>query len=445
MTPIGIIFLLVNAIALLAVPRRWAPLPLLVGVCYMTAGQQFAIGSLTFTIARALVVVGIFRALIRSEGPVGGFSKLDGILVVWGLWGMFASVFHESFSETVVGNGRLVLNTLGTYFLIRCFIRTPEDLLHNLKLTGILLAPLALEMVQEQLTGRNLFSVFGGVPEFSTIRGDRLRANGPFAHGILAGTVGAVSLPLMLPLLREHRRIALIGISACVVMVLASVSSGPIMSLLFSLFALVLWRFRGLMKLMKWGAVAMYIALDLVMKAPAYYIIARIDLTGSSTGWHRAELIKQAIAHLPEWWKGGTDYTRHWMPTGVTWSPDHCDITNHYIGYGMIGGFLFMALFIIAIFVAFNYVGAVVRDWEELSPEIAQLAWCLGASLFAHTASMVSVYYFDQSIAFVYICLGFIGSLRLGMNSEEIGALADSEEASPSHAMTSPLAHEHGI
>jgi len=31
----------------------------------------------------------------------------------------------------------------------------------------------------------------------------------------------------------------------------------------------------------------------------------KIDLTGSSTGWHRAELIDSALRHFNEWWLVG--------------------------------------------------------------------------------------------------------------------------------------------
>ena len=40
MTLFAIVFLLLNAAAILNLPRRWAPLPLLLGACYMTAAQS---------------------------------------------------------------------------------------------------------------------------------------------------------------------------------------------------------------------------------------------------------------------------------------------------------------------------------------------------------------------------------------------------------------------
>ena len=100
------------------------------------------------------------------------------------------------------------------------------------KITVILLIPVAAAMVYENLAFRNVFAVFGGVPEIPQIREGRIRSQGPFAHPILAGTVGAVCLPLALVLWSRYRREAWIGIVTCLVIVFFSASSGPILSVL---------------------------------------------------------------------------------------------------------------------------------------------------------------------------------------------------------------------
>jgi hypothetical protein len=160
------------------------------------------------------------------------------------------------------------------------------------------------------------------------------------------------------------------------------------------------------------------------MKAPAYYLLARIDITGSSTSWHRAELINAALQHFSEWALIGTDYTRHWMAYGVPWSANHIDITNYYITMGVYGGLALMLLFIAVIWKAFSYVGQhtpheiPVTQGKHLphgknssagaSPNF--LMWVLGSSLFAHAATLMSVSYFDQSVLFLYLTLAAIGA-----------------------------------
>ncbi|MCE9614626.1 MAG: hypothetical protein K8T26_10150 [Lentisphaerae bacterium] len=407
MNSLAILFFLIDSTLLLSFPRRWTPLPLLAGACYMTLGQGVQIGPFHFQVMRLLLLVGFIRVLARRERLARGLNTLDWIMLAWGAWALFSSVFVQSF----VGQLGTVYNTLGIYFLIRILCQNVEDLVHLAKIMAFVLAPVALEMINEQISGRNLFASFGGVPELVVVRNDHLRAQGPFSHAILAGTVGAACLPFMIGIWRRHPLAAKVGTSACLVMAITCRSSGPLMSVVFSAFALVMWRWRHLTHTLRIAAVAGYILLDIVMKAPAYYLIARIDLTGSSTGWHRAELIAQAIAHFNEWWFAGTLYTRHWMPYGVSWSEDHCDITNQYIGYGVFGGLALMLLFIAALWVAFRYVGQFLRANVNGDAEQLRFVWALGSALFAQAASCVSVYYFDQSFVFLFLNLAAIGSL----------------------------------
>lgn len=411
MTPLGFLFTLIASIALLTVQRRWAPLPLLMGACYMTVGQGVEIGPFSFTVIRIVILMGWVRVLVRGERPPGGLIGLDWIMIYWGLWGVCCSVFHSSPSSYLVTQLGQVYNILGSYFLIRAFCRDREDIENIIRITAIILIPVALEMINAQMTGKNLFSVFGGVPEAVVVRSDRLRAQGPFLHAILAGTVGAVCIPLMLGIWRIYPRTAKVGIVAGLIMVGACSSSGPVMTVLASVFGLILWRWRHLTSQLRIAAVIGYIFLNLVMEDSAYYLIARIDLTGGSTGWHRAYLIEQAIAHLGEWWLAGTDFTRHWMPTGVSWSTDHSDITNQYIAYGVTGGLPLMCLFIAAIFVAFRYVGRILDQGGDGDDRGDWITWTLGVCLFSHAASCVSVAYFDQSFLFLYLSLALIGSL----------------------------------
>jgi len=306
MNALALIFLLLNGVAMLALPRRWALLPLLIGACYMTGDQSLNLGPFHFTVLRLLLMLGVIRSLARHERLPGGINGLDLTLLIWGGWLLCSSVFHQPFLEALVFRLGAVYNTLGIYFLIRIFCQDTEDMIQLIKLTAFLLVPLALEMINEKLTGRNWFAIFGGVPETVMVRKDELRAQGPFGHPILAGTVGALCVPLMIGIWRQHALVAKIGLAGCLGMVIASKSSGPLMTMAVGVFALGLWRWRHLTSQLRIAAVLGYLLISLVASRPAYYaLLNRIDLTGSSTGWHRAELIKQSINYLNEWWFAG--------------------------------------------------------------------------------------------------------------------------------------------
>lgn len=418
MNSLATIFLLISAAMLLVLPSRWAPLPLLVGACYVSFGSGIEIGPFHFPIIRILIMVGIVRVMMRGERVFGGMNGLDGLMLVWSGWVLLSSVFHKEPTETFKFGLGFVYNACGIYFLLRVFCQSIDDVLRLCRFTAALLVPLAIEMVYEKLYLYNLFSVLGGVYEIPAIRESKVRAQGPFAHAIIAGTIGAVCLPLIVSLWQRHRREALIGIGACLAIIYASASSGPIMSAIGAVGALLMWRYWYQMRLVRWLTVFGYLILELVMNAPAYYIMARIDFVGGSSGYHRADLIRSAIDHLPEWWLGGTDYTRHWMVTGVSWSPDHADITNHYLQMGVTGGIPLMLLFIAIMAKGFSLVGRTLRT-AELPQQSRFICWALGASLFAHAVTFLSVSYFDQSFVFIYLTLGAISSVWSGTAREK--------------------------
>lgn len=385
-------------------------MPLLVGACYMTLGDIVTFGPFHLPSLRILIVVGLLRLVIRGERLEGRMTSLDQLMVVWATWALISSLFHKDIFGVLVNRLGLVYNACGIFFLLRVFCQSQDDVVRLCRMTAFVLIPLSIEMLAEKMTGHNFFSALGGVPEIPDIRDGKIRAQGPFAHSILAGTVGAVCLPLMISLWDRYRKTAVAAIGACLAMIFASASSGPIMSASFAIVALFMWSLRDHMRLIRWTVLLGYIGLDIVMKAPAYYLIARIDLTGSSTSWHRAALIESALAHISEWWLVGTDFTRHWMAYGVAWSGDHIDITNHYLRMGVDGGLPLMFLFIAILAKGFSFVGQKLRQVDGLSAVSPFMIWTLGASLFSHTASFISVSYFDQSFVFLYLTLAAISS-----------------------------------
>jgi hypothetical protein len=391
---------------------------MLIGASYITMSQDIQVGPLHFTVIRILVAVGVMRVTLKRERVSGGWKPLDRLMVLFGGAAVLSSCFHDDFSSALISRLALVYDSLGFYFLLRVFIQDSESILTVGKVIIIVLIPLSIEMVLEKVTERNLFAYFGGVSAESVVREGKIRAQGPFGHPILAGTVGAVCWPFAVMFWRSNRKLALMGFAVMGAIVLTSSSSGPIMTTFSILSALALWKARERMRAIRWAFLGLILILNIVMQAPVYYLLARIDLTGSSTGWHRAELIHAAITHFGEWWAGGTDYTRHWMPTGVPWSPNHTDITNHYIKMGVIGGFPLMLLFIGVLTTAFSAVGKALKLYKEAPFESQFRIWILGSILFGHAATFLSIYYFDQSVIFLFLLLACIGALQTKRTEE---------------------------
>ena len=401
---LGIALLLV--VAQLALPRRYAFAPLLVSACHV--GTIEFIGELS--LPRLLVVIGLARALMTGDFRFSFSNLVDRCAFAFALAALLTAGFHDAGYNFFVANIGLILNACGSYLYGRAYLHGLGWWRDLARVSIIVAIPLALLMVQEVVTQRNPYAMLGINTGEVTFR-DGVRARGPFRHSILAGTAGAALLPLCLILWREQRTLALVGVVTSLAIVATSNSSGPIAAALFAGGLIWCWRKREHVPRLKWAVPLGIVALELYMTRPFYFIISRLDFTGGSTGWHRSKLIESSINHFNEWWLWGTDYTRHWMATGVSWNPDHTDLTNYYIHLGAIGGLPLMLSLIALIWFAFR---ALFR-FIPLEPGVRRpedfALWCLVCSLGAHALSFISISYFDQMYAIFYLLVGGIAGL----------------------------------
>ncbi len=197
----SLILTLCLGILLLLLPRRYALLPLMVSGCYMTLGQILLIGPLHFTVFRLLLLFGWIRITINKEIFSIKLNSIDKVLMAWIFISSLLNLFlRGGSSEAIINRLGVSYNAIGVYFLIRALVWDFDDIVHAVKMLGIIIIPLAFLFAVEKTTGKNIFSVLGGVPEFTDMRNNRLRCQGPFRHPILAGTFGATAMPLFVGL-----------------------------------------------------------------------------------------------------------------------------------------------------------------------------------------------------------------------------------------------------
>jgi hypothetical protein len=414
MTSWALASLSVASVGVLLLPRRWASVPFILLACYIPTTQRLDFGSFSFTPLRALMIVAFARLLARRDWSGMALVSTDALMTIWAILLVATVAFHQNPDLQVVSRLGLALDGLGLYLVFRLFCRSRDDIILVCTALAILLVPLAIIMAYERVSAHNLLAFIGGVPAISQIRDGHIRAQGPFRHPILAGTVGALSVPLVAALWPTRRLIAAAGLASGVCIVVSATSSGPLMSLAVALGSLALWPLRSRVGLAPWLGVGVYLLLAAVMNRPPYYLMARIDLTGGSTGWHRARLIQATLDHLSEWWMVGTDYTRHWMPTGVTWNPDQTDLTNHYIALGVLGGLPLLMTFLAVMGASFRRAGQCLRANSEAATSAAFLSWAIGSALFTLAVTSVSIAYFDQSILWMYMTFAFCNALSDG-------------------------------
>jgi hypothetical protein len=280
----------------------------------------------------------------------------------------------------------------------------------------MMIVPLAISMAAEKVTTHNIFSVFGGVPEITQEREGKLRCQGAFRHPILAGTYAATLFPLCVSLwfIRgRNKLIAIGGVCGAAVATVAASSSGALLAMIGAFIGLALWPIRCHMRKVRWVILLSIIALAMVMKAPVWYLFARVSELTGGTGWHRSYLIDQAVGHFNEWWLVGSTYTAHWAPEGqvLAVDPNNMDITNNYIAEGLGGGMVKLGLFIAMIVQCFKTVGKWTHRENASKRSLRLLIWALGVSLFAHCVSFMSIAYFDQIVVMWYWLLATMSML----------------------------------
>jgi hypothetical protein len=197
---LGLLVLFGTGLLMLVLPRRYALLPVIIVTCFMTLGQVVMVGTLHFTMMRILVLFGWVRLLMRREFRPIHLNALDKSVLAWALVAIVTHTLLWQTSEEFINRLGFGYNVLGMYFLFRFLLRGMEDIKRTFAMMAITALPLAVAMLFERFTERNVFAVFGGVRAVTELRGGTLRCQGPFGHPILAGTFGASLLPFVVSL-----------------------------------------------------------------------------------------------------------------------------------------------------------------------------------------------------------------------------------------------------
>jgi hypothetical protein len=438
LNPLILIWVLLAVLLILLLPRKYVVVPFFLTALPIPLGQALVIGGVHFSMFRIVVIFGMCRVLWSSIGRSTSsrrmhFNSIDKTF----FWYVIASVitFTLLFSESQAFVNRLgfALDSLGTYFFLRLLFDDDSVVDRAIQVLAVVCALVALSMMNEQATGRNLFSIFGGVPEFTNVREGALRSQGPFAHAILAGVFGATTIALFIRLWwrRSSRTFAVLGLISSGIIMLTSKSSTPLATGMAAVVVLCMWPLRNRMRLLRWGIVCTLIGLHIVMKAPVWSLIGRFGAIGGSSGYHRYILIDNFIHRFSEWWLVGVRDTTHW-------GYDMWDVSNQYVATGVSGGLVTFVLFIAVITYCFKGLGRARKEAEIAGDRERALGfWALGAAFFANLVAFFGITYFDQSQIAWYALLAMIGALTFSPDSARLYA-PQVEHPVPIQAVATP-------
>jgi hypothetical protein len=422
MNVLGVSILSALVVLVLLGPRRWALLGMVAGILYLTQGQFVAVGGFTLYPVRVLEVVALVRVIARREFPTDGLGRLGRALIL--LYVFSVGVFVLRSTEDVVYQIGAGVDAICLYAVFRSLVRNIEEFRWLLRVVALMLVPYACLVWMESLTFQNSFASVGGVELIRAgnlwIREGRLRAVGSFGHPSLLGTVGGAFLSLYIGLWfarPAERMYAFLGATACLGIVGASNSGGPMICVVAAVVGWLLWPLRGAMHLVRRGLVAMLIVLPLVMNAPIWYVLARIsDITGGD-GHHRAVLLDVGFQHLDRWWFAGMPAreTGRWLPYANT-NTGAVDMTNNFLSFGVNAGLGALFLLVALLTVAYSQLGRAMSTLRARAPPNVErsaepLYWGLGVMLSVHAFNWFGITYWDQTSAIWFLHLAAIGSL----------------------------------
>jgi hypothetical protein len=405
LNPVVAVVMILAIVAMFVLRRKYVIVPLLLTVFLTPFGQVVVVGGFHFIVYRILVLFAMIRILILRSTKKGGtvavgFNRIDWAFALSYGFGALNFVLLYMEMPALVNQLGVLVDTIIGYFVLRFLIQDAEDVRRVLKLFAAVATIMALAMLGEQATRQNIFHSIGAFP--IEVREGTTRSHGAFASSILAGSFGAAIFPLFVALWKWGRCkvAAFFGMISATIIVLTSHSSTPLGAYIWGLLALCMWPLRKKMRPIRWGIAITLLLLHLAMKAPVWALIARVDFTGSSSGYHRFMLVDNCIRHFADWWLLGTkDYGN--------WGWDMFDLCDEYVARALTGGFLAFFFFIAIICWSFGKIGT-ARKLAAGNPKQEWLLWSLGASMLVHVMAYFGISFFDQTQVEWFILLAII-------------------------------------
>jgi hypothetical protein len=418
-------------VLILTLPKKRAIAPFLLVIFLGSIGQQIYIGGIHLFVDRILIVAGLIRCFSAKRTPnksrlAGGWNNVDIAYVIWVLCHSCAAILQFSCaSGVIIYQFGFIWEALGAYVLLRCLIHDEEDIEFTVKIFAAITVCLAAGMLNEKLRNQNIFGFLGAMSVTPQMRDGSIRANGAFAHPILAGVFGATLIPLFWWLWqsRKARLAGILGFAGSTIIVVTSASSTPVLAYGATFLGMLFWPLRGKMREFRWGLVILLIVLHLAMKAPVWFLIAHVDLVSGNSGYHRAMLIDQCIKHFREWMLIGTDPGK--------WGWDMWDMSNQFVAEADTGGLATFIFFVLVIKRGYGRVGT-ARKRVRGRGKKEKLMWFLGVALLAHIVSFFGVQYFDQTkIAWCAFLAMMIAATAVKTRSRAVGGALTIPDPSP--------------
>ncbi len=391
LTPAVAVGMLILIALIFTLPRNKVITPFLLGCFTIPLAQVVVLGGLHFTVLRILIIAGLIRrAISGGASPAGkfpgGFNGVDRMVILWVVALQTLVTLQWMEMQAFIHNLGDFLDMFGGYLVVRYFIPDGDTLRRTIKTLAVICIIQGVCMLNEQISHVNVFGYIGGLGPGLTIRDGKIRSEGVLGC-ISAGAFAGALIPLFLWLWtqRKCRTLAYAGLAGATAMVFTSNSSTSLMALAATVLAIFFWPLRKQMRLVRWGLVITLVGLHLVMKAPVWALINRVDLTGSSSSYHRFYLVDNCIRHFSDWWLFGYKHYDQW---GFMMF----DLCNQFVVQAVDGGLLCLVAYIAIFSKSFGAIGKARKNVEgDRGRE--WFLWCLGSALFSVVVAHFGINY----------------------------------------------------
>jgi hypothetical protein len=386
---------------ILALPRRKVIVPFVLAFFSIPVGEVLVVFGAHFTMHQILILtvlgrMAAFRESRTEQRFIGGFKVLDWLVVSWSLVAFITFCLQFPELQAIVRGLAGLIETLGGYVAVRFLIPDEDTVRRMIKTFALVCVVQGACMISEQFTHQNVFEVVGA--NYPAVREGHVRSEG--AMGTLyGGVLAGVLIPSFIWLWTATRSkfAAIAGTAGAVAMVVSSYASTSWMALGASLLGLGFWPLRKHMRMVRWGLVMVLIALHLVMNGPVWSLIAKIDVTGGSSSYHRYYLVDNCIRHFSDWWvMGCTNYGE--------WGFDMWDLCNQFVAVALTGGLASLILFIAIYKRGFGMIGE-ARGRVQRSGHKEWTIWCLGSALFANLVASFGINYLIHLMTYLFTLL----------------------------------------
>jgi hypothetical protein len=227
----------------------WPAPPVLLFLVGLIVPWTITFASFGLTVPRLVLLATIVPCLVKwARGDAGPYNVVDFLVLGLCFCICLSLSVVAGVDAGIKSGGMIVVETAGSYFLARCFVRTADDFLAVVRvlfLCVIVLLPLALV---EALTTENLaMAAFGAIlptvpVSFDGLRWGLKRVQSVYEHPILFGVCTGSTLALVYLVLGQNFSLWKRVLCAGLVMATAflSISSGAMAMMAFQI-ALIAW------------------------------------------------------------------------------------------------------------------------------------------------------------------------------------------------------------